>query len=279
MKTTTMKTILVPTDFSSNAYAALRYAASLATLQGYRLHLLHTYVVLYAGYDGEKRTQKLLEQQEIEVSEQMVPLIEKLQAEFPDVEVSGECCGGFVVDKIIGSITEGNYSLVVMGTKGVTNVAEQLLGSTTSEVIARSPIPVLAVPQNVEDFRPDQIGFFSAFDESEINTLLRTRHLLGADHNTTILHLYRSTDSEPSKEASRWEERIRTEFSDGRFDFCNLRVGKLDSATVAQIAQDKKLDLLVFTRPQKSFFSKVFAKSLTRDVVSNLNMPSLFIKG
>lgn len=273
-----MKTILVPTDFSSNAYAAIRYAASLANLMGCRLHLLHTYVVLYAGYDGENRTKKMLEQQETEVNEQMKPLLKKLQAEFPNIEVSGDCCGGFVVDKIISTITEGSYSMVVMGTKGVTNIAEQLLGSTTSEVISRSPIPVLAVPENVEDFKPDRLAFFSAFDESEINALLRTRHLLGADNNTTILHLYKSDEDDTLTQATRWENRIRAEFENGKFSFLTLRVGAVDAATVTEIARDKKFDLLVFTKPQKTFFSKIFVKSLTRAVVGNLNIPSLFVK-
>jgi len=47
---------------------------------------------------------------------------------------------------------------------------------------------------------------------------------------------------------------------------------------VAQEAKAEHLDLLVFVRPHKSFFEKIFRPSLTKAIANYPTVPSLFIK-
>lgn len=274
-----MKTILVPTDFSENATIAAQYATGLAKFTGKKVMLLHIYMLLYAGYDGEKRTDKLLSQLEEKSEASMKETLELLRGQYPDVQIDGKCYWGYAGDKLVQEIDNGNYSLVVMGTKGATNTSEKLLGSTTHDVISRSRIPVLAVPQLSEPFKLDKLGYFTAYQHADLIAFLRLRHLLSREVDTKVLHLYPSDEQEPLEESAKWEERFRTEFPDYDFSFRNVRVAKIDSSAIGSLAESGKLDLLVFTKPHRSFFESIFHKSLTKDVASNLKVPSLFIPG
>lgn len=274
-----MKTILVPTDFSDNATVAAQYAAGLAKFTGKRVMLLHVYMLLYAGYDGEKRTDKLLSQLEERSEASMKETLDLLRGQYPDVDIVGQCYWGYAEDKIVQEIDNGNYSLVVMGTKGAANTSEKLLGSTTHDVVSRSRLPVLAVPQTLNPFKLDKLGYFTAYQHADMVAFLRLRHLLGREVETKVLHLYASDEKEPVAESAKWEERFRTEFPDYTFSFRDVRVTKIDSSAIANIAEFSELDLLVFTKPHRSFFENIFHRSLTKDVAGNLKVPSLFIPG
>jgi nucleotide-binding universal stress UspA family protein len=52
---------------------------------------------------------------------------------------------GREVDEILKFIKEGSVELMVMGAYGHNRLRELLLGSTTSQVIRKSPIPVLLI--------------------------------------------------------------------------------------------------------------------------------------
>lgn len=268
-----MKTILVPTDFSNNAFIAAQYAASLAGKLGQKVKLIHVYIALYIEEDEQSDNLKGVSLKEMD------KLLEILQQQYPDVDISGECVQGFMIDKIKEKLTQESYNLIVMGTKGATNLAESVLGSTTFEVIKKSPIPVLVVPENTPDFKLDQAGFFSAYNDAELDTILRLRHVLGNDFSLKILHLYEFDEQEPVLEAERWENKLRTAFPDGNFSsFETVRVVEVNANTVANIGEMEELDLLVFARPHRTFFESIFVKSLTKDVANYPVVPSLFIK-
>ena len=65
------------------------------------------------------------------------------QKEAPVVDCETITVAGKEVDEIIKFIREGSVELMVMGAYGHNRLRELLLGSTTSHVINKSPIPVL----------------------------------------------------------------------------------------------------------------------------------------
>jgi nucleotide-binding universal stress UspA family protein len=273
-----MKTILAPTDFSDNALIAVQHAIRLAQATGQRVKLFHSYIKFYAGYDGGKITEKLINQSSQETKELMNTLLHQLQQKYPDVEIVGECAGGYAADSIIDTIRNNAYSVVVMGSKGATSAVDKLLGSTTYGVITKTPIPILVIPQNAGEFALDRIGFFSTYQEADITALLRLRHLLGSPINLQMIHLYTSSQ-EPIAEAKRWEIKISTEFPDEQFSFRNARVTGINAEVVEQIAKNDKLDLLVFNRIHRPALKKIMSRSLTRDVANHISTPTLFING
>src|SRR5690606_33011096 len=146
-----MNSILVPTDFSENAFVAAEYACALAEASKQKEQLLHVYIALYAGFGEEGNSVKQIKLAETESAAAMKLLLESLKDQFPSVDIEGECTKGFMIDVVTDKLKRNGHSLVVMGTKGVTNITESVLGSTTYEVIKKSPTPVLVVPIGTPD--------------------------------------------------------------------------------------------------------------------------------
>ncbi|WP_353124703.1 universal stress protein [Parapedobacter pyrenivorans] len=273
-----MKTILVPTDFSENAFVAAEYACALANESKQKVQLLHVYIALYAGYGEEGNSVKQIKWAETESAEAMKTLVENLSEQFPQVEIEGECLKGFMIDIVVDKLKRNENSLVVMGTKGATNITESILGSTTYEVIKKSPVPVLVVPIDTPDFSFQRVGFFTAYDDHELDALMVFQRALNLRPHLSMLHFYKEGEKAPDKELERWQRKVEAAYPDWGVSCKATAVEKVDINAVTREAKSENLDLLAFARPHKSFFQKIFVTSLTKAVANYPTIPSLFIK-
>jgi nucleotide-binding universal stress UspA family protein len=129
--------ILVATDFSEASDAAMAVAIDLARRLGSELVLVHSCEELgvVPGSDlAEEARQKA--QQEIDTR------LARLHAK--DVRVRGVVRGGLPVDQIIEAAGDERASLIVLGAKPHSRLAE-LFGSLVDSVLDRAPCPVLTV--------------------------------------------------------------------------------------------------------------------------------------
>lgn len=140
--------ILVPTDFSEPAEAALPYAAGLARALGAELHLLHVSVLHeeFGSMWERKRPglEDLLEVLQQQTGDLLEALAERARAE--GAEVSGaERRGIAAAPVILDYVEEEGIDLIVMATHGRRGFRKLFLGSVTQEVVRHSPVPVLTV--------------------------------------------------------------------------------------------------------------------------------------
>ena len=142
-----IKRILVPTDFSEPAEAALKWATTLAREVDAQLYLLHVVPEPYAyPWGSELSTMPLtdiLAESERSADEQLHQLAAITQ--LPLQRVATRAVIGTPVDQILATIAEENIDLVVLGTHGRGLVGHLLLGSVAERVIRRSPVPVLTM--------------------------------------------------------------------------------------------------------------------------------------
>src|SRR5690606_4815862 len=239
-----MKTILVPTDFSKNAYVAAEYACALARLTNEKVQLLHVYIALYSGYEEEGTSVEQIKWAETESAQAMKDLVENLNRQFPGVEIEGECVKGFMIEVVTDKLKHHEHSLVVMGTKGVTNITESILGSTTYEVIKKSPVPVLVVPIDTPDFSFRRVGFFTAYDDHELDALMSFRQAVKLQPHLSMLHFYTDGDDAPEKELARWQRKVEAAFPDWPVSCKAMPVERVDINAVTQEAKADGLDLL-----------------------------------
>jgi nucleotide-binding universal stress UspA family protein len=118
--------ILVATDFSESAEAALGAAARYARALHARLHLLHV-------FSGE----------EVEVTRLLADAAGKAG---PDVGVTVAATGGDPAEEILRYASRQPIDLIVVGTHGRTGVSRVLLGSVSERVVRGTRCPVLVVP-------------------------------------------------------------------------------------------------------------------------------------
>lgn len=274
-----MNTIIVPTDFSQNAFVAAQYAASLAKQNGSKLLLYHVYIVLYSGFEEKGVSVQHVEWADNEAAKAMRTLLDTMRAQYPEVEIEGEYTRGFMIDALNEKLkTNPTINLVVMGTKGVTNLGEAIFGSTTYEVLKKAPVPVLVIPGDTPDFSMDHAGFFSDYNKHEIELLQKVVELLKPVQKFDVIHLVKGESQKDREKAENWRIKLEATFPERSIKINEIEVEKVELQEVVSIAKKHELDLLVFTRPHKPFFDKLFVKSLTKAVASYPVLPSLFIK-
>jgi nucleotide-binding universal stress UspA family protein len=122
--------ILVATDFSDEAEAAVRVAIDYARRLGAHLDILHVYAA------GEIGVTTLLADAAAPAS--------------PDVPVTVASTGGDPAEEILRYAARQPIDLIVVGTHGRTGVSRLLLGSVAERVLRGAHCPVLAVPARLE---------------------------------------------------------------------------------------------------------------------------------
>jgi len=139
--------ILVPTDFSEPAGAALKWATTLAREFDSHLYLLHVVPEPYAYPWGTELSSlplaEILTQSEEAARQRLGELA--TETGLPADRVTVEVVVGTPVDQVITMVTEETIDLVVLGTHGRGPVGHLLLGSVAERVVRRSPVPVLTV--------------------------------------------------------------------------------------------------------------------------------------
>ncbi len=138
--------ILLPTDGSAAAEAAVDHAVRLATAFDGRVHVLSVVEPVPAvEMDAALVHERLREGADRAVDR----AVERLDA--AGVETTTAVRDGGAHRAILDHAGETEADLVVMGTHGRTGVGRVLLGSVTERVVRRADAPVLSVRYHPED--------------------------------------------------------------------------------------------------------------------------------
>ncbi|MDS0477963.1 universal stress protein [Natrinema sp. 1APR25-10V2] len=132
--------VLVPTDGSDHATAALELGAAFAAHHGARLHLLS--VVDELPEVGDAGSVQLSEQLEANVQEILDEAAAVARNDGVDDVLTTLTTGSMPREVTSYADAEG-IDLIVMGTHGHTGLDRHLLGSFTERVIRTAPVPVL----------------------------------------------------------------------------------------------------------------------------------------
>lgn len=136
----TFKKILVPIDDSEHSKNAFRYAMGLAQTQGAHVALLHCYGRIPMLIGGEAR-ENLVREYVRESEKLLNPYAKKLR------EVNCEPAliikEGRPGDVIVGEANGGGYDLIVMGSRGLSDLGGMIMGSAAHKVLSAAACPVL----------------------------------------------------------------------------------------------------------------------------------------
>jgi len=133
--------ILLPTDGSESADAALDHALDLARQYDAELLVLHVVSAAYAeAGPGHANAIGALEEYGEETFDEIAE-----RAEAAGVRMTSEQRHGEPHQVITEYATEAGADLVVMGTHGRTGLQRYLLGSVTERVVRTSDVPALTV--------------------------------------------------------------------------------------------------------------------------------------
>lgn len=143
-----IKTILVATDFSDDATAAVEAAIDFAKAFGSKLRLIHAYHVempaVYGGFGGDfVIPQDILEPIREGAEATMNKLLEELAGK--GVEVEGRVVMEYPSRAILAEAERLPADMIVVGTRGLTGVKHVLVGSTAERVVRLAHCPVVTI--------------------------------------------------------------------------------------------------------------------------------------
>ncbi len=157
----TIKTILIPTDFSEAADTALVYGRALAARFGAALHVLHVpeniFLTAFGADSYGAMTPRL--QDDIEAAART-----RLDELLIDSDKSGPPSTAVVIASsspasvIVDYAKSHGIDLIVMGTHGRGALAHIIMGSVAERVVRLAPCPVLTVRHPEHEFvQPDTL--------------------------------------------------------------------------------------------------------------------------
>ena len=172
-----MPEIIAATDFSDIADNAVRYACNLALNTDASVIVAHSFIIPVAFSDTPMPVMPVDEGREI-AEERMTTLIGQLQAEFPELPITGKVMYGDIVDSLQEYIEEEVKPwLIVLGNSDVDDDSAMWLGSTVLNALKNLPYPVMAVPPGVSYKPVKKICFTS--DVKHVTNHLPSQQLLG----------------------------------------------------------------------------------------------------
>ncbi len=167
-----MKNILVPIDFSNNAYNALYYTTQLFKKVECRIYLLNVYsedtpVLSHNRQKGKNRN--LLVQLEEEAREGLDQAFHRINLDAVISKQRRETIlrNGYLPEVITEIVDEFDIDLIVMGNTGSTEAIPVFMGSNVIKTVkARPACPILVVPREKECEIPFEIAFATDYNHN-----------------------------------------------------------------------------------------------------------------
>ncbi len=273
-----MKTIIHATDFSENAIAALKYAYELRLKLKANLWVIH--ICNFSTLSSDLREPFLLsikesfKQKNLKLKEFCTThLGAEINCDNVKIEVIENTS---VVAGIISKANELEASLIITGMKGKGAVAAFFMGSTTKQLIKKSPCPVLAIPENATTEKLKSIIYASDFEKEDISAISKLSKMAEVfDAKILIVHI--STEKEYKvEEKMEWFKELLNEkvgydtieyylfYSHDIYTILNLFISEVEADMVAMLEREKK-----------GFLKKIFHTDLVKKMETYGQVPLL----
>jgi len=274
-----MRWYLVPTDFSTAAQNAARFAIELARQHGHGVHFFYAFqpdldVQSPFLYDSMAKLQEMW----MEKLESWSEALRTESVEFPRDRIRNEVSIGFAAEEIIKLSEEEDYVMIVMGTRGEGGIVGSWLGTVSARVALEAWCPVWLIPidARLQPFR--NILYSSggdAIEEDMIHQVVRfTRKMESTLH---FVHIH-NAHGVPEDNVI---EKIFDSLGAGAFGDLSYIVEMINGQKVVDELNDyvrqNEVDLLVAVTHHKSFWEKLVRHSVTKDLVLHASVPTLVL--
>ncbi len=278
MKTKTLN-ILLPTDFSDNAWSAAVYALKLYADEVSTFHFLHsTYMIqsISRAYITAHFVHKL----ETEARANLTELKASAQIANANANHSFET---ILTDEELKSAIERvvknrSIDLVVMGTRGKTNSIELIVGSNTVNVLKRiKNCPVLVIPDAYEFVKPKQIAFTTDFNRFYDDKELRPLKDL-SDLNNSKIRIVHINVEEKLTDTQEYNMKMLGDYlANYPHSFHWLPAYTKKSNAIAEFVVDLKIDILAIVNYKHSIIERIVNEKVIKKLTNQPNVPMLVI--
>jgi len=279
------KRIVLPTDFSKNAWNAIAYALTIFKEVPCDFFVLNSYQVgasglstKMAGANDTRLYNLIKEQSEHDLQREL----EKIKSF--DINPEHTFKTRSVMDTLVNAIGKTVYKeeidYIIMGTKGASGLKEVFMGSNTYKVIKEIDFcPVIAVP---DDYKPDgkmdamllATGYEHLFESYELRPVLNfAEHFNAKLWITHVGSLEELTSAQKASKTS-LEKRLKSI----NYEFVEVEKEVSVNHTIQQlIDEDRDIDMVIMINQDHSFFERLAREPVIKKVTFNSKVPFLVI--
>lgn len=263
-----IKTILVPYDFSDCANDALQVASKIARLSGACIDVVHLYEQMT---DFHTENQRIRE--EIEAKLDRVPELPFVQG----VELRKFMLRQMSLSDMFKNERLAAVDLIVMGSHGATGL-KGLVGSNTQRIVRQAAMPVLSVKHHIEDLELRDVVFASNFSAQDVEKFDAFRPLLDLfDPKIHLLKVNTPKTFERSEDSSRAIDAFLQRHTLNRFTATVYNDLSIEDG-ILNFSRSIDTDLIAMATHGRTGFFHVVNGSLTEDIVNHTSFPVLSIK-
>lgn len=277
-----MRRVLVPTDFSENAFNALKYACQVFKYEKSVFYIVHTYAdKVYQKNNFEERSAlNELKEVTLEDSEKQLEDVKARLVEYsPNPRHSYSYISVFapLIDAVNDWVDQENMDIVVMGTRGKTNNRNITFGSNTLQVMRYVSCPVLAIPEGYEYHAPKEVLFATNYMVPYKRRELKLLCDMTGSFRSTIHMLY----IDPAKDLSLRQE-DNQEFLESCLSKPEIRFEtspeKDKTLAIAKYIVHKSIDLLVIVNSRHSYLEDMLYQSTIDRLGLHVKIPFLVMQ-
>lgn len=274
------KQILIPTDFSGNAYNAAEYAFHLFENEACDFYIIHSY---YSP--GYSKTNMLIPEPDKEQYEKVkessaknIELLEtKLRAKYnnPHHTLIFISEFGNLLEVLKDTIEKFSIDLVIMGTRGKTETSDIAYGRNSVVVMEKiRSCPVMAVPANVIIKEPKEIVFAASYKweyrDKEMKIFVELCKQVNA--SVKVLHVGKEKDLSDKQQTNK--KKLEEFLSPLEYSFHWNEKEEVRDALLKFI-ETRNSDMIVFVNRKHWFFGGVFSNPLVKNLGIHSTVPIL----
>ncbi len=277
-----MRKVLIPTDFSENAFNALKYACQIFKYERSEFFIVHAYADEVYHQNGSKDRGSFDELKEAifrnsEKQLEKIRLAIKLYSPNPKHTYKTISAFGSLIDEVNDMVVQENMDIVVMGTRGKTNDRTITFGSNTLQVLKYVHCPVMAIPEGYEYHAPREVlfptNYMLPYKRRELKLLCEmtgsfrsTIHLLYIDPLKNLSH--RQEDNKQFLTDCLQKPNLIFETSDE----------KDKTIAITKYIVHKSIDMLVIVNSRHSYMEEILHRSTIDNIGLHVKIPFLVLQ-
>jgi len=276
-----MKKIILPTDFSYNAYNAICYTMNLLKDEKATFYLMNTYTPAIYQTEYLLHSPGQIGLGDIYQSEsinQLEELKKQLEKEFknPKHTIIPHSAFNILVDEVAAMVASEEADLVIMGTQGATGAKEIFLGTHTVHVIKKATCPVIAIPADFQYETPKKILFPTDYEVEYSEKQLAGLLNLSKIHNSSIevIHIssgYDLTDLQLQNKAKL--EKILEKIPHLFHDLPNQEI----ITGINNFQLKNKMNMLAMIQNKHTFLESLFIEPVIKKIGFHVSIPFMVI--
>lgn len=278
-----MKTLVVPTDFSSVSVNAVNYAIDMAEAINAGIVLLHVYNIPVSYTDGPVSPVSTVSVEEIKrTSEERLQEIKKSLVTVTSgrIEIFTEARMGETIDELEQLCRSVEPLAVIMGSHGTTGLERMIMGSTTLTTIRHLKCPVIVVPSGTTYHGIKKIGLACDFENvvhtTPIEYIKNIVREFSADLYVLNVQNIKQEEDELAEEAIMDTAYLDAMLDDVRPTYVQL-TGKDVAESIHAFADNNNLDLVMVIPKKHKFMDSLFHKSQSKELLTHAHIPIVSI--